>query len=97
MDLAISFQEIDGAQETWEIICNIQGKDPDEITQEEESDDEFLPDPESGTLPTIHNMLQIMDLGRKAKVIEDILKDNEDYLKKLKVVFEKVNPIDLTL
>lgn len=41
-DLAISFQELEGAQETWEIICRIQGKDPDELSPEEGSDDEML-------------------------------------------------------
>jgi hypothetical protein len=28
VDFALSFQESKGAQETWEIICGIQGKDP---------------------------------------------------------------------
>ncbi|CAI2380332.1 unnamed protein product [Moneuplotes crassus] len=89
MDLAISFQEIDGAQETWEIICNIQGKDPEEVSQEDESDDEFLPEPDCSKLGSIHSMLQIMDLSRKQKVIEDILKDDEEYIKKLEKVFVK--------
>ena len=96
MDLTISFQEIEGAQETWEIIWNIQGKDPDEISQDEDSDEELLPDPESSKLSGIHNILQVLDLTRKQKVIENVLKDDEDFLKKLKICFEKVNHFWIT-
>lgn len=49
MDLAISFQDLDGAKETWNILCNIQGKDPDEISADELTEEEMLPQPNPDT------------------------------------------------
>ena len=89
-DLAISFQETIGAREIWEIIWNIQGKNPDELSQDEDSDEDFLPDPDLSQLQFIHNKLQLIDYSEKQKVIDNILKNDEEFLNKLKSVFEKV-------
>ena len=90
MDIAISFQEITGAQEIWEIIWNIQGKNPDEISQDDDSDEDLLPNPDLDQLQFIHNKLQLIDLSGKQKIIDNILKNDESFLKNLKSVFEKV-------
>jgi protein phosphatase-4 regulatory subunit 3 len=89
LDLAISFQELEGAQEAWEIIWNIQGKDPEDLSADDDSDDEFLPEPENDKLAQIHNFMQLVDMSKRAKVIDKILKDNEEYLFKLYKIFTK--------
>uniref|UniRef100_A0A1I8AGL3 SMK-1 domain-containing protein n=1 Tax=Steinernema glaseri TaxID=37863 RepID=A0A1I8AGL3_9BILA len=37
-DLALSFQEKSGCEEIWETICRVQGKDPDEVMYDNDSD-----------------------------------------------------------
>lgn len=87
MDLAISFQELEGAQETWENICSIQGKDPEELSPEEGSDDEVLPMPKHDNLHEIFEELQTIDQSRRSKTLERIFENDHDYLKKLQEIF----------
>jgi protein phosphatase 4 regulatory subunit 3 len=94
LDLAISFQELEGAQETWEIICNIQGKDPDELSPEEASDEETLPLPKQDNLNEIYEELQSIDQTRRGKVIERIYENDEEFLKKLKELFTVLEDLE---
>lgn len=87
LDLAISFQDLEGAQETWETICFIQGKDPDELSPEEGSDEETLPMPKQDNLTEIYEELQTVDQGRRPKVIERVYENDEQFLRKLKDLF----------
>lgn len=94
LDLAISFQELEGAQETWEIICNIQGKDPDELSPEEASDEETLPLPKQDNLNEIYEELQSIDQTRRVKVIERIYENDEEFLRKLKELFTVLEDLE---
>jgi len=94
MDLAISFQELEGAQETWEVIWNIQGKDPDELSPEEASDEETLPLPKQDNLNDIYEELQSTDLTRRSKVIERIYENDEEFLKKLQELFVTLEDLE---
>lgn len=87
MDLAISFQELEGAQETWEVICNIQGKDPNELSPEEGSDEEVLPMPKQDNLNEICEELQTIDSTRRTKAIERMFENDEEFLRKLHDLF----------
>ena len=93
-DLAISFQDLDGAQETWEIIWNIQGKDPDELSPEEGSDEEMLPIPKTDNLAEIYEELQNVDQNRRNKIIERMYENDEAYLQKLKEIFEILEDLE---
>lgn len=93
LDLAISFQDLEGAQETWEIICSIQGKDPDELSAEEGSDEEMLPMPKQDNLTEIFEELQSVDQSRRNKVIERMLENDQAFLVKLKEIFEALEGI----
>jgi protein phosphatase-4 regulatory subunit 3 len=94
MDLAISYQELEGAQETWQIICNIQGKDPDEMSPEEASDEEVLPFPKLDNLSEICEELQTIDQGRRNKALERLYENDEEFLKKLHELFEKLDDLE---
>mmetsp|Transcript_25265 Transcript_25265/g.29137 ORF Transcript_25265/g.29137 Transcript_25265/m.29137 type:complete len:642 (+) Transcript_25265:1-1926(+) len=94
LDLAISFQDLDGAQETWEIICNIQGKDPDELSPEEASDEEMLPMPKHDNLTEICEEIQNFDQSRRAKIIERMYENEEAYLAKLQEVFTDLEDLE---
>ncbi|TKR87890.1 hypothetical protein L596_012222 [Steinernema carpocapsae] len=46
-DLALSFQEKTGCEEIWETICRVQGKDPDEMLYDNDSEDSETNEPTS--------------------------------------------------
>lgn len=94
MDLAISFQELEGAQETWETICSIQGKDPDELSPEEGSDEEVLPMPKHDNLNEIFEELQTIDLSRRSKAMERLCENDHEYLKKLQEIFNTFEDLE---
>jgi len=95
-DLAISFQELEGAQQTWEIICNIQGKDPDDMSAEEASDEETIPLPRADNLAELFEELQPMDQSRRSKILERLYEHEEEFLKKLKEIFEQHEDLEST-
>lgn len=77
IDFALSFQDCKGAQETWESICIIQGKDPDEGYQAEVIEEEELPPPSVENLPTIvEEISNNNDILRKRKICTLLTKDN---------------------
>ena len=88
-DLAISFQELQGAQEVWKTIWSIQGRDPDEISAEEDSDDEYLPEPSLNSLTKLYNTILGIDMSRKPKMIEKMLQNDEEFFKKLYECFHQ--------
>ena len=94
LDLAISFQELEGAQETWEIICNIQGKDPEELSPEEGSDEEILPMPKQDNLNEIYEELQNIDQSRRNKAIERMYENEETFLKTLQELFTLLEDLE---
>lgn len=56
IDFALSFQDSKGAQETWESICIIQGRDPDEGYQQDYLDEREQEEEELPTPPTLENL-----------------------------------------
>lgn len=56
IDFALSFQDSKGAQETWESICIIQGRDPDEGYQQDYLDEREQEEEELPTPPTFENL-----------------------------------------
>ena len=76
VDLALSYQDLAGAQETWEIICALQGRDPNDFSQEEGSDDEVLPMPTLQNLSTIVGELTQATESKKKKIPNYVLADN---------------------
>lgn len=94
MDLAISFQELDGAQQTWEIICSIQGKDPNELSPEEGSDEEVLPLPKQDNLTEIYEELQTIDTTRRSKAIDRMYENDQEFLHKLHELFYTLEDLE---
>jgi len=93
-DLAISFQELEGAQQTWEVICNIQGKDPDEMSAEDASDEETIPLPKIDNLDELTEELQPMEQSRRTKILERMYENNEEFLQKLKDLFHTYDDLE---
>jgi hypothetical protein len=56
MDLAVSFQQSEGAQDTWERICLILGKNPDELNSESDHNEEI-----AIIAPTLENLEKVLD------------------------------------
>ena len=53
-EIALSFQDTEGAQETWEFICHIQGKDSTAFDNDKDEDNEqVLSPPTFESLPII--------------------------------------------
>ncbi|CAI2378296.1 unnamed protein product [Moneuplotes crassus] len=84
-DFAISFQELEGAQKTWEALgCG-------DMMSDEESDDESLPLPKADNLDEIIEIIQIPDPERRKRYTSKIIKTDEkevEYFSKLKDIFE---------
>lgn len=85
---------MEGAQETWEIICNIQGKDPEELSPDEASDEETLPMPKQDNLTEIYEDLQTVDQSRRQKVIERMYENDEAFLKALQELFNTLEDLE---
>lgn len=82
-DLAISFQELQGANDTWKAIWAIQGKDPDQISADDDSDDEWLPVPSLDSLSRLQNTIELIDMSRRSKFIEKMLWNDGKFFKLL--------------
>lgn len=83
-DLATSFQVVDGAKDTWQAICHIFGRDPEEdnIAQDgSEEGDLLLP-----TLTNLEKVHEILSMPETANLPAKI-KSDEDFLRKLADVF----------
>lgn len=104
-DYALSFQESKGAQDTWEIICQIQGKDPnadDYQTNTEGCGNGANEMEEDLPLPTFDNLQHVIDelssastdnLARKRRCCHIILQDDSAFLRKLHDIFDKAEDL----
>eukprot|EP00073_Rattus_norvegicus_P055310 XP_017457796.1 PREDICTED: putative SMEK homolog 3 [Rattus norvegicus] len=98
---AIHFQEPNDCQETWEVICQVQGKDPNvEITQLLTDDLESFKDMllswnkvemsscELHTLENIADLLSFVNEAPSHKKILTLVLEKEGYIKKLLQLFK---------
>lgn len=110
-DLALSFQEKAGCDEIWEIICQIQGKDPSvDITQDivEESEDERFDDMPDIASPIELPACELSKLEEIAELFSGVLPspfrreklanalENENYISKLLDLFHICEDLENT-
>ncbi|CDW88124.1 UNKNOWN [Stylonychia lemnae] len=96
IDFALSFQDSKGAQETWDSICIIQGKDPNEGYQtEQQLEEDELPPPTFENISQIVEELQSnLDIIRKRKISSLLVAENCQYLRRIQNLFEKAEELD---
>ena len=92
MDLAVSYQQPDGALETWLTICKIIGKNPDEVQEEEDSSDEntyMIPNPDNWA--QIHSDLINSEESKRNRILKQISNTSNfiDGLGKIFINFEE--------
>ncbi|XP_071833299.1 serine/threonine-protein phosphatase 4 regulatory subunit 3A-like isoform X2 [Apostichopus japonicus] len=110
-DLALSFQEKAGCDEIWEIICQIQGKDPSvDITQDivEESEEERFDDMPEIASPIELPACELSKLEEIAELFSSVLPspfrreklanaiENENYISKLLDLFHMCEDLENT-
>jgi len=102
-EVALSFQEISGAQSLWERICKVQGKSDNSFDAYEENRDsnagkesarrDFkMPVADMANLEEIQTIVLGATLSTKDSIIESVLEDG--WLKKLSETFEMVEDLE---
>jgi len=104
-DVALSFQEAAGAQEVWEIICQVQGRSPlDEggddsaagggHVSDNAGSDLKLPVPDMESLQQLQDIVTNATSATRDRIVEGVMEDG--YLAKLLSIFRDCEDLEMT-
>jgi len=104
-DVALSFQEAPGAQEVWEIICQVQGRSPDDGGEDAGASGEGhgsdcvgadfkLPAPEMDNLLQLQEIVSNATAATRDRIVDSVMADG--YLTKLLSIFRDCEDLEMT-
>lgn len=101
-DVALSFQEAAGAQEVWEMICQVQGRSPLDDGGDDgggggqvaDSADLKLPQPEMDSLQQLQDIVMNATSATRDRIVDGVMADG--YLAKLLAIFRDCEDLEMT-
>ena len=100
--VALSFQEAAGAQEVWEMICQVQGRSPLDDGGDDgggggqvtDSADLKLPQPEMDSLQQLQDIVMNATSATRDRIVDGVMADG--YLAKLLAIFRDCEDLEMT-